>query len=878
MSENCTFGELLHRECHRGNYGTRKLCKNFSELEENQQQVVILRSAVDKNIFCAIENPKICLYHIDVYVNKFTRKQISCCDPYKIHRKKIALRLNILNIEMCTHINNKLLSKLKPGEKLCRKCYEIVKKEMEDDKTKLPATIDEQPPPSPGSVDTRESGLSAFSTNSNEDVLINAANKTLEELGQTPIKLHGLNESQRLTYCKRKITQTVQSVQDETSKRVARALKVEPSELAVAGPSSRNVQTDLMSFESFLNDLKLKIKSSTYQQQISLLTLAPVTWSVSKISEEFGVSSHQVRKARQLKQSLGTILPEVCKKAGNKLPQETILVVRAWYEEDSVSRVSSNVRDSVSVFVDGKKERKQKRFMLLSIRDTFLDFKDKNPTIKIGFNSFASLRPEWCISIATALQHNVCSCMIHGNLKLLTDKIGNKDISYKELFDHLVCDRENKICMTQRCNMCPGIEGLRNWLQEVMLSDRDVEEYIYFKQWTQTRGVNLESKELQINDFINLVCQQADDVTEHHFITKMQSKYLRELKSNLPYNTAIAILDFSENYAFPIQNSTQAYYYDKKQATLHTGILYYKDNENDSEIMIKCTCVISDELTHDATSVSAYQKKVIVPFITDKPHIKHIVYFSDGAGSQYKNCKNLRNLCYHQVDFGPTAEWNTFTTSHGKTAGDGIGATTKFSATRAALRATGDQGHIVTPYDLFTHGRDNIKNISYYWCPSTEVAQRAVELKERFENLKTVPGTRSHHKFVPETINSLKIYRMSNDIEFTRVSFLKTKTASSLSDIREGCTVAVADNNSWQLGVVKDCSDRTEICVALMVRENLKFTWPRKENILYYPYTSILSCVDDSKLKKSGNNSYIMIRGEARSINIKHDEFKTQHF
>jgi hypothetical protein len=43
-----------------------------------------------------------------------------------------------------------------------------------------------------------------------------------------------------------------------------------------------------------------------------------------------------------------------------------------------------------------------------------------------------------------------------------------------------------------------------------------------------------------------------------------------------------------------------------------------------------------------------------------------VYYFSDGASSQYKNCKNLLKLRYHKEDFHVAAEWNFVATSHGK--------------------------------------------------------------------------------------------------------------------------------------------------------------------------------------------------------------------
>jgi hypothetical protein len=48
---------------------------------------------------------------------------------------------------------------------------------------------------------------------------------------------------------------------------------------------------------------------------------------------------------------------------------------------------------------------------------------------------------------------------------------------------------------------------------------------------------------------------------------------------------------------------------------------------------------------------------------------------SDGAASQYKNRKNVINLCYHKDDSVMVAECHFFAVSHGKGACDGTGET-----------------------------------------------------------------------------------------------------------------------------------------------------------------------------------------------------------
>jgi hypothetical protein len=60
------------------------------------------------------------------------------------------------------------------------------------------------------------------------------------------------------------------------------------------------------------------------------------------------------------------------------------------------------------------------------------------------------------------------------------------------------------------------------------------------------------------------------------------------------------------------------------------------------------------------------------------PDGKNILYFSDGCAAQYKNFKNIINLCHHYIDFGITARWAFFATSHGKSSScNGIVGTVK---------------------------------------------------------------------------------------------------------------------------------------------------------------------------------------------------------
>ena len=56
-------------------------------------------------------------------------------------------------------------------------------------------------------------------------------------------------------------------------------------------------------------------------------------------------------------------------------------------------------------------------------------------------------------------------------------------------------------------------------------------------------------------------------LTRHDFIAQEQAKYLDCKKNNLSDGEFLVIGDFSENYAFIIQDAAQGYHWKNNQAT-----------------------------------------------------------------------------------------------------------------------------------------------------------------------------------------------------------------------------------------------------------------------------------------------------------------------
>lgn len=140
--------------------------------------------------------------------------------------------------------------------------------------------------------------------------------------------------------------------------------------------------------------------------------------------------------------------------------------------------------------------------------------------------------------------------------------------------------------------------------------------------------------------------------------------------------------------------------------------------------------------------------------------IKTIHYFSDGAASQYKNKKNMANLCYHDQEFGLQADWNFFATAHGKSPCDGAGGTIKRIIRKASLPRTAES-HILTPQAMFDFCTQRIPGIKFFFVPKADVEASESRLTERFENLLTIKHTRSYHHFERLSSDTLKARKYS---------------------------------------------------------------------------------------------------------------------
>ena len=161
-----------------------------------------------------------------------------------------------------------------------------------------------------------------------------------------------------------------------------------------------------------------------------------------------------------------------------------------------------------------------------------------------------------------------------------------------------------------------------------------------------------------LNDFLY---NSIHNLTIHSYIAKTQSRYLKNCKENLMQNERLVFEDFAENYRYDIQDPVQNYYCFKSQCSLFPILLYFVKKKF---LKQESFCYISKDVDHDTGFVDKIQEDITRYIRETLPDASYVKYFSKGCAAQFKNIKNIINLCHRSKDFDLNAEWVFFATSH----------------------------------------------------------------------------------------------------------------------------------------------------------------------------------------------------------------------
>ena len=130
-------------------------------------------------------------------------------------------------------------------------------------------------------------------------------------------------------------------------------------------------------------------------------------------------------------------------------------------------------------------------------------------------------------------------------------------------------------------------------------------------------------------------------------------------------------------------------------------------------------------------------------------------------------------------------------------------------------------------------------------------------LKERYQNSKTIPGTRKLHSFIPINEHELEVRSFSSCDEFTIEKVIKKIPKATLT-FNIGNYVTVVYRNYWWLALVKEINQNNqEVTVMLFHPHGPSLQYlPHPEDELIIDFSDVLTIVMPIT-NKSGHVYYL---------------------
>lgn len=382
-----------------------------------------------------------------------------------------------------------------------------------------------------------------------------------------------------------------------------------------------------------------------------------------------------------------------------------------------------------------------KRVMNTSIKDAYNEFVEANPNANVSFTTFKRYRPQQVVSYTKAVR-NSCCCIKCENTEFKFDAL-KKFVTcdahnISELFRATACDTSSYLCASGSCRTC------KNWkdrVRDMLREGLDRSQDCCYTIWDKSAEDKFTKRFVRVATLDELLVMFIHDFTDyrlHIFTAKRQQKFLMEKKSNLSDEEFIIIMDYSEHYAPGAQNEVQQAFYGKSQISIFTVVMYMKDRDPISFI------ILNDDLGQDPVQHWYYIKKLTIIAKNEKPTIKKLFTFTDGAPTQFKNFKHISNVLYASQDFGVELTENFFATCHGKTSADEIGGNVKNLTDR--LLTNNKNLNINNAKEMFDLIKNKTKTRLILVDKEEYDGYRAM-LQKRWTRVNSIKGTRSFHLF-----------------------------------------------------------------------------------------------------------------------------------
>jgi hypothetical protein len=430
------------------------------------------------------------------------------------------------------------------------------------------------------------------------------------------------------------------------------------------------------------------------------------------------------------------------KKKPRKAFNEIELCVADFFASDHVTRSMPGVKDYVIMKTEtGKKEKCQKRLLMMSCGDAHLQFLDEHPWLSISYSKFCDLRPKSVIPMKDA-HHESCLCQYCENFSLKVDALApyfqHFHPTTSDIMIKVHCHTENFDCASNVCEQCADPMPQ---LKSLLLSNCG-DEQVELRQWCKNDKGYVQRARSDINTVDELLKEITRDLETfklHRYLKQFQQSSFQFFKSNSSSSSAVMVVDFAEAYNAKTQNEIQSAFFARQMITLFTCCSYI--NNEPTTIVLA-----SDDKGHDKEHVYVYIKKIVDLLKQRHPDLEHIDIYSDGACSQFKNYYTLSLVNFARDDFGITINWHFFATSHGKSAADGAGAVVKRGVGMRVLSGSND---VYNASEFVDCVKTFAVNTNILLVTAEDFTEELSFLRQRWQRIKPIPNVRKYHCFKP---------------------------------------------------------------------------------------------------------------------------------
>lgn len=321
--ENCDIGIITKTQCHLTSFTNKKNLYDLQSL--SVEDISILKYRLDN--YHEIASGKICEHHKCLWLTYYSSLRIKCFDPFKNHTSNITTGLRVLKLELCESALNSLLLKLKPGDKVCKRCETLLKdkikvaqeghsrnqidsiastsnleirrsdriKELEEisycDEDILPESQN-----SCISTVSTVSNISDFSTLSQEKSVVNTV---LNSLDLPCMKDRPFQKTKRISDAKNIVHEVCKNFCEVFSK----AANIN---IVVPETVSSNILDDCSQFRQVIMNLQQEFEiTNSVHKKIECLSLLPKEWNKSKIQQYFDCTDYMYRKLNHFREMDG---------------------------------------------------------------------------------------------------------------------------------------------------------------------------------------------------------------------------------------------------------------------------------------------------------------------------------------------------------------------------------------------------------------------------------------------------------------------------------------------------------------------------------------------------------------------------------------------